>query len=154
MKQTYAIAFLLASLPLAAAEPQKSESKSPEPVQISSAAEPQPQESPLVAAARRANRFGKKPGFVITNATLAQSANAGVRMTTTTNQRTVNIPVPPPSKEVEMKVAQDRARVVAAEEATKKRQKEEAAKSAPRPYDDAESLYDDRVEAAAPPKKP
>lgn len=48
------------------------------------------EESPLAAAARRANRLGKKPVNVITNETLVK-ANTG-HVTTTTNQRTLNLP--------------------------------------------------------------
>ena len=92
MKRLTMLAVALVALPLLAEEA----AKKPVPAPAPAAQE----ESPLVAAARRSNRLGKKPGSkVITNATLAK-ANAGTaRITTTENTGTLNLPAPlPPAR--------------------------------------------------------
>lgn len=80
-----------------AAQPQTTATAAPAPV-------PQPVESPLVAAARRANRLGKKPTNVITNANLVKS-NSGTRVTTTESQPPINLAnTRPPAPTAEMEV--------------------------------------------------
>jgi hypothetical protein len=70
---TFAMIFALA-MPLFAAEPRP----------VANPTQPTvPDESPLVAAARRANRLGKKPAYVITNENLVTS---GGHFTTTEQQ--------------------------------------------------------------------
>ena len=66
-----------------------------------SAPAPQQLESPLVAAARRANRLGKKPTNVITNDTLVRS---GVHVTTTEKMTPMNVAstIAQPTAETEM----------------------------------------------------
>ena len=60
----------------------------------SAAAQPQAQpDSPLVAAAKRANRLGKKPTNVITNATLKTSGTTA-HVTTTEKQSAIQMPKP------------------------------------------------------------
>lgn len=62
---------------------------------ISAAPEPAPAESAMVAAARRANRLGKKPSRVITNETLKKSEGTA-HITTTKVQTPVVLPTTPP----------------------------------------------------------
>jgi hypothetical protein len=99
------------------------------------AAEPQAQpDSPLVAAAKRANRLGKKPSNVITNATL-KTSGANAHVTTTDKQAIFQMPKPlePPRDTPEMAAAkaQQEQRAKAAEQAAKDRQaKEEQQKKA------------------------
>ena len=59
------------------------------------AEEPAAQDSPLVAAAKRANRKGKKPTNVITNETLKKSGGSA-HVTTTTKQAPLKMPAPDP----------------------------------------------------------
>ena len=61
-------------------------------------------DSPLVAAAKAANRLGKKPAFVITNETLKTMTNA--HLTTTDNARKIEVPKPVPTNDM---VAHERA---------------------------------------------
>lgn len=80
---TVAIAAALA-LPLFAGE------KTPE-VTISQPPPPSA-DSPLVAAAKRAQRLGKKPAFVITNATLVTSGSHAHVTTSATAPKPLNLP--------------------------------------------------------------
>jgi len=80
-------AMVVVAVPLFAADPKPV----PNPVQ-----QPVQGDSPLVAAAKRANRLGKKPAFVITNETLV---TAGGHFTTTVQQAPIH-PLPPISPEV------------------------------------------------------
>lgn len=68
-------------------------------------------DSPLVAAARRANRLGKKPTNLITNETLKQ-VGGNAHVTTTTNTKAIQMPKPalPPHPTPEMEVAVARQR--------------------------------------------
>lgn len=96
----------LLTFPLLAEEPKKTTKKT--------AAEPKVKAttdtaapaagSPLVNAARRSNRLGKKPTNVITNETLKGSKG---HVTTTTVQRPVNVPAPEQGPEA--KLAAERA---------------------------------------------
>lgn len=76
-----------AAIPLGADEPK--------PAQTQTAAQEEApakeDESPLVRAARRANRLGKKPGTVITNDSVKKSKG---HVTTTTVQRPIHVPKP------------------------------------------------------------
>jgi type IV secretory pathway VirB10-like protein len=94
------------------------------PEKTADAAKPQaPPDSPLVAAAKRANRLGKKPTKVITNATL-KSAGANAHVSTTDKPA---LPLPkvlePPADTPEMAAvkAQQEQRAKAAEQAEKDR---------------------------------
>jgi len=97
-------------------------------------------DSPMVAAAKRSNRLGKKPAFVITHETLALYRGGG-HITTTTTPRTLNVPVPAPTPEMIAALEKaDQARVAAATQAVQKKPVSKV-----RPYDDAEQLYGDDV---------
>jgi hypothetical protein len=123
---TSTLAALLA-LPLIADEPKKTETAKPP--QAATAAQPAPEDSPLVAASKRANRLGRKPKskIVITNETLKQSG-AGAHVTTSEVQPGINIPPPPPPPRPtpEMVAAKRTAeqQKVAAQVAAAKEQKE------------------------------
>lgn len=90
MKRSLMLTFLLAAvLPLRAEDPKTAppEAAAPEATTTTAA----PEESPLVRAARRANRLGKKPGTVITNESVRKSKG---HITTTTVQRPIEIATP------------------------------------------------------------
>lgn len=97
------------------------------------AAQPAQPDSPLVAAAKRTNRLGKKkPTNVITNETL-KSAGANAHVTTTQTQAIFQMPQPlePPRDTPEMAAAkaQQAQRKQAAEQAeTDRKAKDEQAK--------------------------
>jgi len=104
-----------------------------QPASAQSAAQPAQPDSPLVAAAKRTNRLGKKkPTNVITNETL-KSAGANAHVTTTQTQAIFQMPQPlePPHDTPEMAAAkaQQAQRKQAAEQAeTDRKAKEEQAK--------------------------
>lgn len=106
------------ALPLAAEEPAT-------PATTTTAAQ---QDSPLVAAAKRSKRLGKKPTYVITNETL-KTTGANAHVTTTTNQNAIQMPRPldPPRPTPEMAVAraQDVRNKQIAEQAEKDRKAKE-----------------------------
>lgn len=82
------------ALPLVADEPKKSETAPAQTQSVAPATDDvvSPNDSPLVAASKRSKRRNKKAGAnVITNETLKASKG---HVTTTTNQREVNVPVP------------------------------------------------------------
>lgn len=85
MNRTLTLAvFFIAATPLFAAEPKP----------VANPTQPTtPVESPLVAAARRANRLGKKPAYVITNENLVTT---GGHFTTTDQQIPFVTPLYPP----------------------------------------------------------
>lgn len=84
MKRLTMLAVALVALPILAEDA----AKKPAPAPV------QQQDSPLVAAARRSNRLGKKkPANLITNANLTKAS--GARVTTTENLGTINLPPPP-----------------------------------------------------------
>jgi hypothetical protein len=68
---------------------------------------PATQDSPMVAAAKRANRKGKKPANVITNETLNKTG-AGAHVTTAASQRPIVLPKDPPAPTPEMVANQKR----------------------------------------------
>jgi hypothetical protein len=95
-------------------------------------AQPAQPDSPLVAAAKRAKRLGKKPSNVITNETL-KTSGGNAHVTTTTQQATIQMPKPlePPRDTPEMIAAKEQAaqRAKAAQQAAVERKaKEEQAK--------------------------
>lgn len=82
-------------------------------------------DSPLVAAAKRANRKGKKPAKVITNETLRQTGSGG-HVTTTANQAPLNLPPPPhPTPEMEAAAAAEAHRKELAEQTAVQKKEEE-----------------------------
>ena len=88
MKRALTMLAAAIALPLLAEEPAKTTAAKtadakPKAAATSTAAPaPQQPESPLVAAARRANRLGKKPANVITNDNLVKAGSSG-HVTTT-----------------------------------------------------------------------
>lgn len=115
-------------------------------------------DSPMVAAAKRANRKGKKAENVITNETLNKSG-AGAHVTTTAKQRPLTVPKEPPHPTPEMLAVQAREaekRRVAAEAAKEQKAaeaKERAVAAAAAAAE--EGLYDaDELEPAEPAKPP
>lgn len=125
MKRALTILAAAVALPLLAEEPAKKPAETrPQPAVLSPAPAPQQAESPLVAAARRANRLGKKPANVITNDTLVKSGTAG-HVTTTLNQPAVMLPaeftqpIRPTPEMVAARQADERRKALAAEEAKK-----------------------------------
>ena len=135
MKRALVIAVALA-LPLLGEEP-KQQTPAPQ------VAQP---DSPLVAAAKRANRKGKKPAYVITNETLKQSG-AGAHVTTTAAQRAIQLPpyLPPPTPTPEMAAIQERdrqKRAAAAQAAQVKKAEEEQTRKAEQAAAAAEDGYD------------
>lgn len=129
MKRALTIVLVLA-LPLMAEEKKAEEKKAANTTATtattSTAAEAQAAQpdSPLVAAAKRANRLGKKPAYVITNETL-RTSGGNAHVTTTTNQPTIQMPKPlePPRPTPEMVAADAKAkeRKKLAEQAEKER---------------------------------
>ena len=100
-------------------------------------------ESPMVRAARRANRLGKKPKSVITNETVKNSKG---HITTTTVKRPVDVPEPKmaPSEAAALKKRADerekeRVRVLGEEKA--KKQEEETLRRRARAAERAEEGY-------------
>jgi hypothetical protein len=131
------IALAVLALPLFAEEPKKP-------------AQPVP-DSPLVAAAKRANRLGRKPAskIVITNATL-ESSGANAHVTTTEKLGSVTLPPPPPPP-VEVVLAQQAAerRKIAAEAEAKKQKTAEQRKAIIRAASQAnEEEFPDDVDPA------
>jgi hypothetical protein len=117
--------------------------------------EPSPEDSPLVQAAKRSNRLGKKPTNVITNETL-KASGAKAHVTTTKEQEPMYIPPPhkKPAPTPEMIAAQKaELRRKAEEKAKAEAAKKEAAKQerVARAADDAEELYadDERIDDPA-----
>lgn len=123
MKRTLATTLTLAlALPLLAEEAKKAEEK-PKPQPVAQA------DSPLVAAAKRSNRLGRKPTTkVITNETL-KTSGANAHVTTTAKQTSLESvvkqdpPAPTPEMIAAKKIA-DRQKLEA-EEAAKKREAEQ-----------------------------
>ena len=91
------------------------------------------EDSPLVRAARRANRLGKKPATLITNESVKKSRG---HITTTTQQRSVDVPVPKMAQSEKAALdaraaAKEQARVrVIGEEKAKKEAEEALARKA------------------------
>jgi len=157
MKRVLCLAVALA-LPLGAEE------KAPKPKPAPAPAAPQAQpDSPLVAAAKRANRLGRKPAAtVITNETLKQSG-AGAHVTTTTAQRPLdlppNLPAPRPTPEMQADAAKAVREKAIAEQAAKQKKADEvkaaregeAAAAVEDGYDGGRDDADEFVGQAPPP---
>lgn len=97
------------------------------------AEEPAAQDSPLVAAAKRANRKGKKPTNVITNETLKKSGGSA-HVTTAEKQAPLKVPAPapvvlPPTPEMIHHAKIDAERKKEEETATAKKKAEEERKA-------------------------
>lgn len=155
---------LAAALPLAAGEQKKEQTdKTAEPATTATAtaAAPAQPDSPLVAAMKRANRKGKKPTNLITNATL--SRGGGAHITTTDNpQRTINLPAPapPPRPTPEMVAARTAeiqkkqlAEIAEKERKAKEEQQRKHAQAAAAYEDGYDGVQDDGAEfvGSAPP---
>ena len=111
MKRALTMLTAVVALPLLADEPAKTTASTATekraPAVISAPAQQQQTDSPLVAAARRTNRLGKKPVNVITNENLVKANSGSGHVTTTTQQGTLNLPAAaePPRPTPEMKDA-------------------------------------------------
>lgn len=115
MRQLFALVMALA-LPLAAQEAQA----------------PKQDDSPLVAASKRANRKGKKAANVITNDMVRQAGSGAPRVTTTAVQAPVPV-IPPATGTPEMHAIAERdaeRRKLAEQEASKKETDEKKARLA------------------------
>lgn len=88
MKRSLMLTLLLAALPLSADEPKSGQ---PQAAAAQGTTTTAADESPLVRAARRANRLGKKPGTVITNESVKKSKG---HITTTTVYRPIEVATP------------------------------------------------------------
>jgi hypothetical protein len=122
MKRTFVTTAMLAlALPMLADEPKKSEEPKPQPAQTTNAATTTAaSDSPLVAAAKRANRLGKKStSKVITNESLKTSGQ-NAHVTTTETLRTLPKGEAEPSQEVMDLQKREKDRKAAAEAAAKK----------------------------------
>lgn len=129
MKRSSLMALAIAALPLLAEEPAKKTDAAPasKPDQAAKAAPAQPQtDSPLVAAARRTNRLGKKPAKVITNDNLTKAGSASAHVTTTETQAPLVLPpplaepAPTPEMVAKARADEERKKAAAAEEKKKK----------------------------------
>lgn len=149
MKHTLAGLLTLAlALPLLADEAKKKEEPKPA---IAPAAQP---DSPLVAAAKRANRLGKKPSskVVITNETL-KAAGGNAHVTTTQSQGSLEavVKMPPPAPTPEMvraKQLEDLRAKEAEAAAAKQKAEEQRAKRMRYAAQNAEEEYPDDVDPA------
>jgi hypothetical protein len=111
----------LLALPLAAEEAKKTDTRKAKPKETTAAsapAQPAQEDSPLVAAAKRANRLGKKPAskILITNETL-KTSGTNAHVTTAEEYHTITLP-PESGPTPEM---------IAAKQAAEKRQAEQEA---------------------------
>lgn len=136
MKRLTMLALALAALPLLAQE----EAKKP--------ASQAQEDSPLVAAARRSNRLGKKPAKVITNATLSKASGSTARVTTTETQPPILMPTtdkPRPTAEMLhlQRQKEARARAAAAEKLQKEAAERAERRAAAAAYRAEEGMYDD-----------
>lgn len=140
MKRSLMLTVLLtAALPLCADDPKPA----PPEAAATAATATAPEESPLVRAARRANRLGKKPGTVITNDSVKKSKG---HVTTTTVQRPIDIPKPAMAADEaaavkKSELAREKARVLVIGEEKKKQQELEALERKARAAEMAEEGY-------------
>ena len=121
--------------------------------QAAQTAQPAP-DSPLVAAAKKANR-GAKKSVVITNDDLRNSKG---HITTTTQSRSLNVADPLPTPEMVHAEKQAKIRTIAAEKAAKdqavKKAEEEKMQRAAAAAEEGEDPYGDADPAAKPPEQP
>lgn len=147
MKRTLATTLtLVLALPLLAEEAKKSEEKP--------AVQPAAQaDSPLVAAAKRSKRLGKKPASkVITNETV-KTSGTNAHVTTTANQTSLDavLKQPPPAPTPEMvaaKKAEEQRKAAAAEEAKKREAERKRAQKVRAAAEGVEEEYPDDVDPA------
>lgn len=149
MKRALATILALGLCTIASADEKPASSADPKPATTTTAAPPSAQaDSPLVAAAKRANRKGRKPANVITNETLNKSG-AGAHITTTQTQQPFVAPKPVPALRPtpEMihaeNVRQEQKRLAAEAETRKKADAARAKTSAAAAAASEEGLYDD-----------
>ncbi|HYI11422.1 MAG TPA: hypothetical protein VEK57_20365 [Thermoanaerobaculia bacterium] len=111
MKRTWLLSLAFATLPLVADEPKKKVVPKPPAAAVPQAAPIAATDSPLVRAAKLANRLGRKPtGPVITNATLSRSGG-NAHVSTTASQAPILLPPgPPPAPTPEMVHAENQAK--------------------------------------------
>ena len=147
MKQILTISLALAiAVPILAQEAKKADPPAPETkaastaktdreqpaavttTQVAEATEPEPTDSPLVAAAKRAHRLGRKPENVITNDTLTKVSD-NVHVSEATGDAYVPVPIPPPHPTPEMRAhaAEDAARQEQADIDAQKQAEQDAA---------------------------
>ena len=132
MKRVLTLTIALAALPLLAEEKTKTTGaqKPADTTTAAPATAPAPQDSPLVAAAKRMNRLGKKPTNVITNETLTKSGGTAHVTTSATPHKPIVLPGPAaePNPTPEMaaakKAADERKRAEAAAAAKQKTEAE------------------------------
>ena len=142
MKRSLMLTLLLtAALPLCADDPKPAQPEAAAPEAATTATAPE--ESPLVRAARRANRLGRKPGTVITNESVKKSKG---HITTTTNQRPLVIPKPEMASDEaaaikKRNLAREQAKVLVIGEEKKKQQELEALERRARAAEMAEEGY-------------
>lgn len=145
MRRTLTLLAAAVALPLLAGEPAKTtEQKKQQPVNLSAPAAGQQQDSPLVAAARRSNRLGRKPANVITNKDLKKASDA--RITTTENQGTLNLPSPigpTPEMVQAAKLQQEREQRAAEEKRRREAEERRKARTADAAERAEEGLYGD-----------
>ena len=125
-----ALALSLLALPLLAEEAKKTETPKPKPATTTAAPAQPAQDSPLVAAAKRSNRLGKKPAskVVITNESL-KSSGSNAHITSPEQTTELNMPRKPIEPDAEVFARQKAAaeRTIA-EQAAAKRQAQQAEK--------------------------
>ena len=127
---------LVLALPVLAEEKKTTTAKTETAATTTTAVAETPQaqpDSPLVAAAKRANRLGKKPTNLITNATL-KTSGGNAHVTTTATQPVIQMPRPlePPRETPEMTAVrvqrEERAKAAAQADVAKKAKEEEQRK--------------------------
>jgi len=151
---------LALALPMLADEPKKSEEPKPQPAKTTSAQTTSAQpavaqsDSPLVAAAKRAHRLGKKSASkVITNETLKTSGQ-NAHVTTTETLRALPKGEAEPSQEVLELQEREKQRKAAAEAAAKKeKEAKQHEKKVSYAAENAEEEYPDDVDPAMAEKK-
>jgi hypothetical protein len=140
MKRTLTTIAAVIALPLFAEEQAKTAAAAqpakPQPAAATVVTAPAPVrvESPLVAAARRTNRLGKKPANVITNETLVKAGTGSGRVTTTAAQEPIKLPEPSTPRggaaEIEARRRLEEHRKAAAVKAQKEKEEAERKRKA------------------------
>jgi hypothetical protein len=111
------------------------------------------EDSPMVAAAKRANRLGKKPvsKIVITNETV-KSAGANAHVTTTQDQKAIVLPpqeqVKPTAEEVAAKAAAEKRKAEAQASAAKQQAAEKKIAATRDAAQNVEEEYPDDLDPA------
>lgn len=104
-------AALAVATPLLAQQPAPAPVSDPKPAEkpkVAAAPAPATEDSPLVAAAKRTKRTGKKVP-VITNDNLSKAETSNAHITTTTNQRSIELPPNPQIEEARKAEARQKA---------------------------------------------